>query len=664
MRYNRGVDDLQEGDEFAGHRVLGVAGRGGMGVVFRAIQLDLERIVALKLIAPQLAGDPAFRERFVRESRAAASIDHPNVIPIYYTGEESGRLYIAMRYVDGSDLRTLVRAETRLSPDRAARIVAQVGGALDAAHARGIVHRDIKPANILLGTGEHAYLTDFGLTKKVTSHTASTRDGGWVGTLGYVAPEQIRGERLDARADVYALGCVLYHAITGAPPYQRESDEATLWAHLHDDPPSVGERAPGIPARFEAVLQRAMAKNPDDRFPSAGDLGRAALAAAGAAADTGPERLVATGDAAPGGEETVVTPDHAPTVRAGSEAPAARSEHRGRRWVPWALAAIPVAALAVVAALALSGGGSGGGAGTTAATTSTNRPPATGAKAAGRVTRRVSVGGRPNSVTVAGGSVWVTRGGNERLAVISTASGKRRKARPRVGPRPAAAADGFGDLWAGSDGLKAVTPIGLKSLRPDGAPVSLPSQGQLVAVATGNNAVWAGIRARPGLVVRIDPRANRVVKVIELPDGVQNIAVGASAVWILARRANTVTRLDIRTGRLQSINVGDRPADVAVGAGAAWVTNAGDDSVTRIDTGNLSTSEIPVGRQPAGVGVTDAAVWVANRLDSTLTRIDPGTRRRVGRAVDVDSNPYALDVSGHQVWVGSLGEGTVQRVEF
>jgi YVTN family beta-propeller protein len=665
LRYNRVVVDLQEGDEFAGHRVLGVAGRGGMGVVFRAVQLDLERIVALKLIAPQLAGDPAFRERFVRESRAAASIDHPNVIPIYYTGEEDGRLYIAMRYVDGSDLRTLVRAETRLSPGRAARIVNQVGGALDAAHARGIVHRDIKPANILLGAGEHAYLTDFGLTKKLSSHTASTRDGGWVGTLGYVAPEQIRGERLDARADVYALGCVLYHAITGAPPYQRESDEATLWAHLHDDPPSVGERAPGVPARFEAVLQRAMAKNPDDRFPSAGDLGRAALAAAGEAGAGGPERVVATGAAAPGGEETVVTPDRAPTVRAGSEAPAPRSEHGGRRWLPWALAAIPVLALAVVAALALGGSGDGGGTDTaTTASTATTAPPAAGAKAAGRVTRRVAVGGRPNSVTVAGGSVWVTRGGNERLAVISTASGKRRKARPRVGPRPAAAADGFGDLWAGSDGAKVVTPIGLKSLRPDGAPVSLPSQGQIVAVATGNSAVWVGVRANPGLVVRIDPRTNRVVKVIELPDGVQNLAVGASAVWILARRANTVTRLDIRTGRTQSINVGDRPADVAVGAGAAWVTNAGDDTVTRIDTGNLSTSEIPVGRQPAGVAVNAGAVWVANRLDSTLTRIDPDTRRRVGRVVNVDSNPYALDVSGHQVWVGSLGDGTVQRVEF
>ncbi|MGZ6643990.1 MAG: serine/threonine-protein kinase, partial [Solirubrobacteraceae bacterium] len=403
------MDDLQEGDEFAGHRVLGVAGRGGMGVVFRAVQLDLDRVVALKLIAPQLAGDPAFRERFVRESRAAASIDHPNVIPIYYTGEEDGRLYIAMRYVDGSDLRTLVRAETRLAPGRAARIVAQIGGALDAAHARGIVHRDIKPANVLLGVGEHAYLTDFGLTKNVASHTGSTRGGGWVGTLGYVAPEQIRGERLDARADVYALGCVLYHAVCGVPPYQRDSDEATLWAHLHEDPPSVGERAPGIPARFEAVLKRAMAKNPDDRFPSAGDLGRAALAAAGETGPAGPERVVGIGDAAPAGEETVVTPDQAATVRAGHDAPP-DAGRRGRRVLPWALAAIPVLALAVVAAIALGGGGSGGGdTASSAATTATTTTPGGGA-VAGTVAKSVDVNGRPHSVTVAAGSVWVTRG--------------------------------------------------------------------------------------------------------------------------------------------------------------------------------------------------------------------------------------------------------------
>ncbi len=266
---------------FAGHRITGVAGRGGMGVVYRAVQLDLDRAVALKLIAADLAEDSSFRDRFVRESRLAASIDHPNVIPIYYTGEFEGDLYIAMRYVDGSDLRTLVRALGRLEPERAVHIVAQVASALDAAHERGIVHRDVKPANVLLGASDHAYLTDFGLTKRISSHSGNTRAGGWVGTLGFVAPEQIRGERVDARADVYALGCVLFHTLAGGPPYQRDSDEATLWAHLHDDPPSLRANAPDAPPELQAVIDRALAKEPDDRYQSAGDLGRAALAAIG-----------------------------------------------------------------------------------------------------------------------------------------------------------------------------------------------------------------------------------------------------------------------------------------------------------------------------------------------------------------------------------------------
>ena len=192
-------------------------------------QLDLDRAVALKLIAADLAEDSSFRDRFVRESRLAASIDHPNVIPIYYTGEFEGDLYIAMRYVDGSDLRTLVRALGRLEPERAVHIVAQVASALDAAHERGIVHRDVKPANVLLGASDHAYLTDFGLTKRISSHSGNTRAGGWVGTLGFVAPEQIRGERVDARADIYALGCVLFHTLAGrrrptsATPTRRRS---------------------------------------------------------------------------------------------------------------------------------------------------------------------------------------------------------------------------------------------------------------------------------------------------------------------------------------------------------------------------------------------------------------------------------------------------------
>jgi DNA-binding beta-propeller fold protein YncE len=655
LLYKGAVPELAEGDVFAGHRILGVAGRGGMGVVYRAIQLDLDRTVALKLIAPQLAEDAGFRERFVRESRAAASIDHPNVIPIYYSGEHDGALYIAMRYVEGSDLRTLVRAEGRLEPGRAAQIVSQVANALDAAHARGIVHRDVKPANVLLGADNHAYLTDFGLTKRVTSRTGSTREGGWVGTLGYVAPEQIRGEPVDARVDVYALGCVLYHALTGVPPYQRETDEATLWAHLHDDPPSVAEHAPGAPAGFDAVVARALAKDPDDRYPSAGDLGRAALAAAGRGVVPGPERLVATGEAAPGGDtETIVSPDQAPTALAAP--PATR-----RRLWPWALAAVPIAGLALVAAIVLGNGGDGNGA-TTAATTPSTTTPETGPQPT--VSATVKIGGRPNSVTVASGDVWVTRSGNDRLAIVSTKTNKRLKASPRVGSLAADAAAGFGRLWVVNQSGPSVVPIGLQSHKQAGASIPLPTRGKVVAVATDDNAVWVGIRGNPGLLIRYDPRTHRQVKEIPLPDGLQNLAVDEGAAWVLARRANTLTRVDIRTARQQSINVGDQPASVAVGAGAVWVTNAGDGTVTRVDAGSLNTSQIRVGREPQGIALGGGLVWVANRLDSTVTRIDAETQRQVGRPVEVGINPYAIDVTGSQVWVGCLGDQTVQRIDF
>ncbi|HEX7298704.1 MAG TPA: protein kinase [Solirubrobacteraceae bacterium] len=641
---------LHEGDEFAGHRIVGIAGRGGMGVVYRTIQLDLDRPVALKLIAPQLAEDASFRERFVRESRAAASIDHPNVIPIYYTGENDGALYIAMRYVEGSDLRTLVRAEGRLDPERAAHVISQIASALDAAHARGIVHRDVKPANVLLGAGDHAYLTDFGLTKSLTSHTASTREGGWVGTLGYVAPEQIRGQRVDARADVYALGCVLYHALVGEPPYQRESDEATLWAHLHDDPPSVADHAPGVPQGFDAVLTRALAKDPDDRFQSAGDLGRAALAAVGRATAPGPERLVAVGEAAPGdAQDTVVSPDQAPTAMA-----TARPARRGL-W-PWALAALPIAGLVLIAALAL-GGGDGGGGQTTTGRTTTTTP------SGGRVAiKTVRLGGRPSNILVADGKAWVIRSDSDRLAAIDAETVKREPYNPRVGPLPAALAAGFGRLWVANQSGPALVPISLRSHRQEGQAVPLPSRGKVVAVAATSRSLWVGIRGTPGLLLRIDPERRVPAKTIQLPDGLQNLAVSANAVWVIARRANTVTRVDIASGTQRPVFVGERPFGIAYGRGAVWVTNNGDGTVTRIDAGSLSTTPIRVGRGPKGISIGAGGIWTANAFDSTVSRIDPQTRHVTGRPIDVASNPYGIDATDDAVWVTSLAEGKVQRL--
>jgi len=280
-----GSGELEVGSTFAGHRVDGVAGRGGMGVVYRATDLALGRRVALKLISPALASDPVFRARFASECRLAAAIDHPHAVDVFHAGEEQGLLYVTMRYVDGTDLRAILRAEGRLAPQRAVRVVGDVAGALDEAHRRGLVHRDVKPGNVLVTERdgvERAFLSDFGLTKERAAPSELTGTGLAIGTADYIAPEQARGAELDGRADVYALGCVLFQALTGAVPYELDSDVEKLWAHIHRPPPALLDVRPDLPPALGDVLARAMAKDPDDRPATAGVLASDALAAVAA----------------------------------------------------------------------------------------------------------------------------------------------------------------------------------------------------------------------------------------------------------------------------------------------------------------------------------------------------------------------------------------------
>ena len=271
------------GATVAGYRIEAVAGRGGMGIVYRARDTALERLVALKVIAPEHARDRRFRARFMRESRASAGIDHPNVIPVYEAAEDDeGKLYIAMRFVDGPDLGRLLHEGGALAPLPAAEIVAQAASALDAAHARGIVHRDVKPGNVLLtrAVRPHVYLTDFGLVRWEDATTSLTSTEGWLGTPDYAAPEQVDGRRADARTDVYALGCVLFAALAGRPPFAEVPLLRKAAAHLEERPPALREIDPAIPRAFEEVVSRALAKDPAERYQAAGSLGAAALAAA------------------------------------------------------------------------------------------------------------------------------------------------------------------------------------------------------------------------------------------------------------------------------------------------------------------------------------------------------------------------------------------------
>lgn len=361
--------EIEPGTRIAGYAVESPIGRGGMGVVYRATQVGLGRSVALKVIASELAEDEAFRARFERECRLAASLDDPHVITIHEAGEDGGRLFVAMRLVEGPDLRSLVARQGPLPAERAADVIDQIAGALDAAHSAGLVHRDVKPANILIESrrgGEYAYLSDFGLVKRLGAGSELTATGQWIGTVDYAAPEQISGEQAEARSDVYALGGVLYYALSGEVPFPRPEGVAKLYAHLKDDPPVASATRPELPAELDAVIARAMSKLPDGRFPSAGDLGRAATAAVAGRAVTVPERSVATGEAAtvpmePRAGVAQGRTATAPTAPLEAESPDAAAGGPTRRRRAGTLAAgLLAGALLAVAILALTGAFSDG----------------------------------------------------------------------------------------------------------------------------------------------------------------------------------------------------------------------------------------------------------------------------------------------------------------
>jgi serine/threonine-protein kinase len=299
--------DPRLGTEIAGYRIDSFLGRGGMSRVYRAEHERLGRPVALKLLGPELADDPTFRARFEREWRLAAALRHPNIVPLYDAGDADGVLYIAMLLVEGGDLSALLRERGAMDPERALDVLAQIASALDAAHAQQLIHRDLKPSNILLATGQaaygkdHAYLADFGLTKSVGSGSRLTITGSFLGTPGYIAPEQVSGRPVDHRADIYALTCVMFECLTGSVPYPRETEVAAIAAHLTDPLPSAPAIRPELPPAIDAVLARGLAKNPDDRFAKATELITAAKAALSAAP---PEATVALTPA----DETLAVP--------------------------------------------------------------------------------------------------------------------------------------------------------------------------------------------------------------------------------------------------------------------------------------------------------------------------------------------------------------------
>src|SRR5215210_4900454 len=270
------------GATLAGFRVRSLVGEGAMGTVYLAENTEHGGLVAIKVLVPQLADDDRFRQRFLRESQLAASLDHAHIVPIVAAGEEDGVLYLVMQHIEGPDLRDLLRREGRLEPERAIDLVAQVAEALDAAHAAGLVHRDVKPGNVLVAARskrEHAYVCDFGLARHISTASSLTTDRGMIGTIDYIPPEQVEGGSIDGRADVYSLGCVLFECLAGSRPFDRESELSVVFAHLNEPPPRLSDLRPDLSGAFDAVFASALAKSPDDRYATCGELVQAARAA-------------------------------------------------------------------------------------------------------------------------------------------------------------------------------------------------------------------------------------------------------------------------------------------------------------------------------------------------------------------------------------------------
>jgi len=607
--------EVQIGAEFLGYRIEEQIGHGGMGIVYQAYDLRLKRTVALKLVTPELALDERFRERFARETELAISLEHPNVVPIHDAGDVAGRLYLAMRLVAGRDLRKLLRAEGALEPSRALAICRQVANALDAAHAKGLVHRDVKPSNILLDEAEHVYLADFGLTRHLEEKGARAGEGRSVGTPAYLAPEQIEGQQVDGRADVYSLGCVLYECLTGQSPFVHASRLAVAWAHLEEEPPSASERASDLPEAIDAVLRGAMAKSPHERYRTCAALIEAAEAAFGI-----------------------------------------RSRSRGRRRL--VVAALGAVTLAAVATAFLLGGGDATPAVVPDSLVKVDLE-------SGKIVDVVPVGRITASIRIVGRYVFAASEGDGILTRVDTRTG----AVVNSGKFDASgglAAEGAKQVWVASVRRRQVTLVDAAlPLVQAGDPISsprvpLPGDTLGASLKVGGGALWiatyrAAATGGGGVVERwrLHPLTRQRRYQLGYLEFGNDVTFGYGAAWIpLGGPANALLRVDARSGRVRRIPVGTFPASVEVGFGSVWVVEKHDDTVRRIDPVTGRTRRvIAVGHLPFTIAVDQRWVWVTNECDGTVSRIDPATDRVVG-SIELGYHPQVLAVGGGFAWVG------------
>jgi len=625
--------DSLVGREVAGYRIEEIIGRGGMGVVYRAEHIRLGRNVALKVVAPQIAREPKFRERFLRESRTAGSLDHPNVVPLYDAGEADEVLYIAMRWVDGVDLASLIASEGKLEATRVARIVAQVASALDAAHEAGLVHRDVKPSNVLLpargaGRGEHAYLGDFGLTKRVLSESGVTGSSAFLGTIAYVAPEQIEGRAVDAKADQYSLACLVYECLTGHRPFERDTDIATLYAHIRDPFPSVGDAAPApIQGDLDAVVARAAAKKPTDRYESCGEFAEELTRVTGASA-------VST-----------------PVARASRRRGPARSRRRGL--LIGLGSALAVAAVGIAAFVLIQGQGPDApvvpGNGVAIIDPATNT-----------ATLAAVLPAAPTAVAADASAAWVVHFATNAVTRVDGSTRATSSITVGTGPVAAVAGDESGfqaaqedprpRVWVTNATSETLSEINVEDL--DLSPASQHIQFRGSGLAVGGGFVWI-IDAQNDSLRRIEGSA---VDPNPIDVGQEPVSVVASdaVVWVANRLDSSLSRLQIGLSSTDAPTTLDfLPGAMALDtvSGMLWLVDEDGDEVVRFDTGSRDLeARIPVRASPVAVAVGAGAVWVANSGDGTVSRIDPATDL-VMATISVGGSPIGIAVVGDTVWV-------------
>jgi DNA-binding beta-propeller fold protein YncE/predicted Ser/Thr protein kinase len=604
-------DRFAIGAEIAGYRIDAQLARGGMGVVYRATHLGLERPVALKVIARDLADREGFRERFLRESRLAASLDHPAVVPIYDSREADGELIVAMRLVEGGDLRKLLDREGPLPPERALALLAQVAAALDAAHAAGIVHRDVKPHNVLV-EGERAFLSDFGLAKALGE---STGEASVVGTAHYMSPEQWRGEPVGPATDVYSLGCVLFESLTGVVPYVRRESETE----------------PELPEGMDTVIERAVAGDPRRRYRSAGELIAAAEERAGGG-------MAAT---------RVLSASERPTIAlaggAGRLGGIRRRAGRGgpsRRTFAWVGGGLAVVAVMVALVLVLLGG------------------------EGVDVSAPIPVGAAPLRIAAADDAIWVTSEPDGTLTRLDPESGDPVGKPLQLGAGISGVAVGGGSVWVADPRRGEVLRVD-----PDSGHLveRIDVGGRPGPLAFGGGRLWVADEDGAGITA-VNGRGDRRVYRRGLPPHAAplRLAVGAGGLWASSATTGAVRRIDLSSlGVGEPIPVGRGPAGITVGHGLVWVANSRSDTVTRVDPSIHAAlgDPIEVGGRPGGIDSGTGLVWVASSLENTVTRIDLASGQRVGSPIGVGREPGAVAVGSTAVWVADNGEGAVTRIE-